>query len=420
MLGADLVHARRKGTELSLVKLDDKARPRVEAMAGALLGAFARSVGGARKDLEGALDEAGAPFERGPNDRKLLDGLAKLLDDAAEWDGVAGDLDPVEVRRVVFEIASALRRNGAFDRAHALQRASEVLEARPEQVDAALYADLKDAARLRAAPSLSAAALVARWEGAQAQAVLLRAVRMQVWVACTSAGAYRALFHRLKFLRLLYEVHRVAPDEAWPDGKPRGGHRLVVEGPFSMFESVTRYGLKLAMMLPVLDSADAFQLVADVRWGATRTAVTFKLAGGAARAAEPPPLADDVAALLTRFSALESAWSVEPAPDVVELPGLGLCVPDLAFVHEDGTRVLLEVLGFWSRDAVFRRVELVERGLPHKLVFAASKRLRVREDLIDEGLPACLYVYKGTMSARVVLEKLEQLRERPRAKKKAR
>lgn len=410
MLSADRVHARRRGTELRLVRLDDKARPRAEAMAAALIAAFKSCEHGTRKELDQAVADVAPSFDRGASDKRMLDGLTKLLDDQAQWDGAAGELDPVEVRRVVFEIAAALRKNGAFDRKLALEKAGEVLEQAPERLDVALYADLRNAQRLLAAPAIAPSVLVEQWERAQGQAVLLRAVRVEVHVACRSAGAYRAFFHRLKFLRLLYEVHPVPEGEKWPDGKRKGGHRVIVEGPFSMFESVTRYGLKLALLLPVLESTDAFHLSADVRWGAQRTALTFKLEGGAARTMESPRLPDEVELLLQRFRALGSDWSVEPAPDVIALPGIGLCVPDLAFRHASGARVMLEVLGFWSREAVFRRIELVEKGLSQKMIFAASKRLRVREDLLEEGLPAALYVYKGTMSARVVLEKLEQLR----------
>jgi len=410
LLGADRVHARRQGNELKLVRLDARARERAMHIAERLLSTLQAQNGATREEVEDAIKDVSATFDGGPTARRLCDGLWKLLDDAASWDGVAGDLDPVEVRRAVFELASATRQQGDFDRATVLARVAEAMETTPEALEGALYSDLRGAQRLIEAPSWSPKTLVEQWEGAQARAVLLRAVRIEVYVACASAGAYRALFHRLKFLRLLHEVHRVAPDQKWPNGKRRGGHRIVVDGPFSLFESVTKYGLKLGMMLPLLEACDAFQLTADVRWGAARTPLSFKLEGGAARTEQAPPaLTDEVAALLTRFRALESAWSVSPAPDVLELPGVGLCVPDLVFEHRDGARAYLEVLGFWSRDAVFRRIELVERGLPHPIVFAVSKRLRVREDLLEESLPSALYVYKGTMSARVVLEKLERL-----------
>ena len=82
-----------------------------------------------------------------------------------------------------------------------------------------------------------------------------------------------------------------------------------------------------------------------------------------------------------------------------------MCVPDLEFVHrEDGQRVYLEVLGFWSRAAVWKRIELAEAGLPCPVVFAVSKHLRVSEDALPAEVPAALYVYARTLNARAILE----------------
>ena len=89
---------------------------------------------------------------------------------------------------------------------------------------------------------------------------------------------------------------------------------------------------------------------------------------------------------------------------------MGLCVPDLTFVHaESGRRVHLEVLGFWSRDAVWRRVELVEQCLLERVVFAVSSRLRVSEEVLGDAEHAALYVYKGAMSAKALLRRLDAL-----------
>ena len=64
-------------------------------------------------------------------------------------------------------------------------------------------------------------------------------------------------------------------------------------------------------------------------------------------------------------------------------------MPDLELRHASAaSTVYLEVLGFWSRDAVWRRVELVERGLPQRIVFAVSKHLRVSEEALDDEHPA--------------------------------
>ena len=50
-------------------------------------------------------------------------------------------------------------------------------------------------------------------------------------------------------------------------------------------------------------------------------------------------------------------------PDrALDLPGVGLSAPDLVF-ERAGATIYLEVMGYWSRDAVWRRVELVEGEL---------------------------------------------------------
>jgi hypothetical protein len=92
------------------------------------------------------------------------------------------------------------------------------------------------------------------------------------------------------------------------------------------------------------------------------------------------------------------------------LPGVGLCVPDLRFTRlEDGVVVFLEVLGFWSREAVFRRLDLVRGGLPATILFAVPERLRVSETLLDDRDDAALYVWKGVMHRGAIEEKLAQL-----------
>jgi hypothetical protein len=97
----------------------------------------------------------------------------------------------------------------------------------------------------------------------------------------------------------------------------------------------------------------------------------------------------------------------------LNLPGLGLCVPDLVFRHPARSApVYLEVLGFWSREAVWRRVELVESGLSHRILFAVSKHLRVSEEVLGDELPGALYVYKRVLNARTVLDRVQALAER--------
>jgi predicted nuclease of restriction endonuclease-like RecB superfamily len=228
-------------------------------------------------------------------------------------------------------------------------------------------------------------------------------VRVVVEVESAIPGAYRTLFRKLKFLRLLCTI------------APRArGYRIEIDGPFSLFESSIRYGLALALALPAIRELDRWSLVAELRWGTERTPLRCRLEGRGEPDAEfAPHLADDVRALLDALGAIDTPWRAKPAVELLDLPGHGVCVPDLTFEHaRSGERIHLEVLGFWSRDAVWKRVELVEAGLAHRIVFAVGQHLRVSEAALDAALPAALYVYKRTMSARAIVERLDAVASR--------
>jgi hypothetical protein len=401
VLTADLVSARRRGTELVLAKLDPAARARAGALAVQLIRLFQEHIGRPREEVENAV----AALEVLPREVRVKEGLWKLLDDRATW-GIPGGLDPEEVRRDVFLRATADRAalvpGQRFDRDAVIGAVAAARSSPPGAIEQALYADLRGAALLAAVEPISAPALVEVYERGQAQAVLLRAVRIQVGVENVSPGAARALFRRLKFLGLL---HTIAPAEK--------GYTIVIDGPLSLFDAVTKYGQKMALVMPVLEACPRWTLEADIRWGKTRTPLTFRASGGQAGSAPvDPPLPDAIAELWQRFSALGTAWTARPNERVLELPGVGLCIPDLVFTR-GGEKVFFEVLGFWSREAVFRRVDLVQRGLGYKMLFAVSSRLRVSQAVLDESASSALYVYKGTMSARTIAEHLDRLAPTP-------
>jgi predicted nuclease of restriction endonuclease-like RecB superfamily len=214
----------------------------------------------------------------------------------------------------------------------------------------------------------------------------------------------------LKFRQLLFQLSAEAS----------GGYRIEIDGPYSLFESVTKYGLELALLLPALEACDSVKLSADLRWGKKRDVLKFSLDLTQAQAFEPTPPRDEIQGLLEAFAATEG-WRAAPAQEVLDLPGIGLCVPDLCFTNQrTGEQVLCEVLGFWNRDAVWRRVELVEKGMTTKIVFVVSARLRVSEEVLDAAESAALYVYKGAINPKALARKLDQLvAPKPRGKLKA-
>lgn len=405
MLTADLVEARRKDGELVLRKLDKEARAEALAISASLLDVARDLVGHRREELDEAWNDA---TNEGTTKRfKIAAGLRKLVSDACVFEAETL-LDPVALRRIVFSHASEARRtlaDGAtFDRATVLAEAARILGATSDDVERAMFADLKGEHRLRSAPALTPESVVEAWELGQSQAVLLTAVRITCTITSASPGLLRAFFTKLKFHQLLFAVERA--EEGW---------RVVIDGPYSMFDSVTKYGLRLACVLPALRALEKWSLVADIKWGKRREKLTFRVSsesgGGFARQGPDDELhvSDEVRELAAGIEAQGSGWKARPTTVLLDVPGHGVCIPDLELSHPKHEKpVYVEVLGYWSRDAVFRRVELANRGLTDRVIFAVSSRLRVSEKVLDKSLAAELYVYKGKMSPRAIVALAEK------------
>ena len=400
MLTTDLVRAKVSRDRISVRELTDAQRAGAEKLSAVYIERIELGRGRTKHAVLRALRAVDVPAR----ERKIADGLRKLLDDRCTFEMSEG-LEPTEVRKAVFELAAARRR--ALPPGEHLDRDALLAEAAPSldlddgaAVDQRLFADLKDAWRLVSFEPIDPKQLVANYERANRQALLLRAVSIDVELEGGHAGAFRALFRKLKFLRLL---HRLTAREG-------GGYRIEIEGPYALFQQVTKYGLQLALLLPVLDTVGPWRLTARILWGPRRVPRTLTLEGGVAEdSATDDRLPDELEKLRKAFRKLGTPWTLRRSTRIVELPGVGLCVPDLVFKHPEHGAVYLELMGYWSREAVWKRVDLARAGMKERVLWAVSSRLRVSEEVLDQDVPAALYVFKGVLSAKEVLKRLERL-----------
>lgn len=398
MLTADLVRYKISRGRLSIVELKGKPRERALLLAEAYLTLAKEQVGGTREQLK----LAWSGVEVGPRERKLAMGLQKLIEDRCGLEADA-HVNPAELRSSVFLAATQLRRQHGRDFASKLllEPLAEQHQLTPSAIETALYSDLPSQHVLTAAPGWSPEGLLEHFDRSQIQAVLLRAVSVTARVSCRDVSAYRQLFRTLKFRRLLYRIERDQEGD---------GYRIDIDGPFSLFESTTKYGVQLALMFDALCRCDRLQLSAELKWGKERYPAQFEYSSElpSSSADEDGDTASETLELQRAIERTTSSWRVRVNEEILHLPGVGLCVPDLCLTRGE-QKIFIEVLGFWSRDAVWKRVELTEKGLGARVVFAVSSRLRVSEEALDETQSASLYVYKGSINPRSLLERVETL-----------
>lgn len=398
MLTSDLVLTRvyRGEVRPRYVDVDDAD---LLGLAEQLLEIFAESVGRPRFELDQELKDlvgTGTDF-------LLHRGLAKLLLDRCEFE-TSGEVEPQDLRRDVFRASAAAYRAEPdsphlhFDRANLLGAVAEARALSPAELERGLYADLKDEQELTSWRKMEPRALLARYNVALAQSVLLRATELEIRVGKETPRRHRALFGRIKFFQLLHRVER--------EGK---GWRIHLDGPLSLFQSVGKYGVQMGSFLPTLLHLKDWELEAKLLWGKKRVPRTFSLSpkqgleplGRLTGQWQP----DELAMLADQFAQLDTDWTLSTDAELVDL-GEGVLVPDFVFEHPRGARVVMEVLGFWRKGAVESRLAQLRKRGPKNLILAISKQLAAGQGDLGE-LPGEVYVFRAMPIAREILKRLE-------------
>ncbi len=402
MLTADLVRVRRRGARLYPAFLRGDAFDKLLPLAELLIDSFARCEGASVDELHAAVGEiAGA--ER---DRVRVGGLVKLLEDSCEIDTGNG-ADAERVRDAVFREAASRRRGlglrERFDRDEAVRHAAQQLELPAHDIERLLFADLPGAQTITRFPRTTATALLHRYNLALAQGVLLRATRVVLDLQPASASRYRELLRAIRFRRLMADI----------SGDGSSGYQIVLDGPMSLFESTQRYGLQLALFLPVVVAGEGWTLTADVVWGKSKTKLSMVLTsddglvshyrGGAGEL-------EEVTALEAAFTRQEGDWEIGRDAGIFELKGKGVFMPDLVFRNRrTGATVYLEAFGYWNREAVFHRVELLEHGFDGRFLLAVSRKLRVSPEIAGDDFPGRILVYTGSIPVHAVRRALDDI-----------
>ncbi|MEF8826881.1 MAG: DUF790 family protein, partial [Halapricum sp.] len=380
MLTANLARSRTRDGTVTPLFVDPEDRTYRET-AAELVDIFEAQLGEPRGDLEGAIEQLTVEN----TDYKVVQGLAKLLQDECEFETVAA-VEPREIRQQLFEKANEsypiVRQPtlGEDTRKLAVYSAiADRLGISLEECYRGMYADLADnkhlvrfgdqtadayegsdtasttrltgdSAESYAAESISVEWLLTRYNLALAQAVLYDATRLRIRVW----DHFNTVFSYVKLFGLMHRIYPIDDKgERVASTDHAAGYEAVLDGPASLFSQSRKYGIRMANVLPALPLCDRWEMHAEIRdeEGATATTLSFELdhtgdlsTHYTARSDFDSDLERTLAEKWTRAT---TEWELLHEDDVLDL-GDEVMIPDFALEHPDGRRAILEIVGFWT------------------------------------------------------------------------
>jgi hypothetical protein len=239
------------------------------------------------------------------------------------------------------------------------------------------------------------------------QGIFYRASEIRLNAHRNDPGEYKLLFRYLKLFGLM----------AYIEGDADHGFTLTIDGPASLFQPSTRYGLALAKLLPALLHVSKWSLSATLQmrdtYTNTRRTGRFSLSDRCDLVSHYPPgktydsLLEE--GFVERWQKAKTPWRLEREVDLIPIPG-SVMIPDFRLVHPDGRSFLLEIVGYWRPEYLRKKFSQVRQSGRDDLILAVSQRLNLEKAGVKlSDTPAQIIWFKDKLLPKAILEILPEI-----------
>jgi predicted nuclease of restriction endonuclease-like RecB superfamily len=263
------------------------------------------------------------------------------------------------------------------------------------EIEQCLYADVMDFQQLEQFEGYpNPSALLSCYNVAQLQACLYRAESMTVM----ATDDLKTIIRYAKLARLLLEIVRLGTSK----------YRITFSGPASILHQTRRYGVNFAKFLPALLSCKGWQMTASLKtpWNTPAKLNLSDKDGFTSHFPSPDEFDSGLEeSLAERFGPARNGWRLIREGEILH-DRQRTFVPDFTFRHEDGTQVLMEIVGFWTPEYLAHKRRSLQLFRHNKILIALPEK-SVREGArIGENV----LIYKTTLKLSSLMEALERIR----------
>jgi hypothetical protein len=370
-----------------------------------MLDAYRQSIGRTRRELHNAVAalfacEADCPVRR-------IAAFCRLLDDAGTWShdraGKAAAL-----RRQVFHEAAQLHplvqcadKHFSKEEHSAKHGVASQLGTTWNDIDARLFADVLECQRLQAFNGFeSPEALLARYNVGQVQVALFRAIDMTV----SATEDFKTILRYAKLARLMHSIRRCSGDRVMSTNQD--AYEIRFDGPASVLRLTRRYGSALAKFLPALVACRGWRLHARLQTPRRGHFVGLDLSCSDGLHSHLPPPEEFDSKVEERFARdwaeKRDGWVLERESEILH-DAQTVFMPDFVLRHDDGRKVLLEIVGFWTPEYLRSKAQRLRQFARYKILIAADQPATARAD----DFPGEVIPFRKRLNPTLVLERLQ-------------
>lgn len=367
--------------------------------AKAMIAVYRNGVGRTRRELHRSVERL---FDgEAECDPRRIHSFCKLLDDRCKFDtDRKGQCQ--KLRMEIFRKAAGRhplvreRINLHEFEEHAVKMEIAAERGRPwEEIEHDLYCDVfSEHKLLQFDPFPEPADLLSRYNVAQVQACLYRAISMTV----DARADFKTILRYAKLAGLLHEVHR----------RRTSHYRITFTGPASVLRQTRRYGVAMARFLPALLSCRDWKMSAAIRtpFNATLRLELSSEDGLSGHLPSPDEFDSSVEQKFAeKFGDCREGWTMSRETEIVHHLQKAF-IPDFVFVHEDGTQVLMEIVGFWTPEYLQAKFDTLARFADRNILIAVQENSADTFQAISDNIVR----YKTALKIGSIIQALENMR----------
>ncbi len=330
---------------------------------------------------------------------KRINSFCKLLDDVSIFDRDRGGKSE-KLRKKVFLLAAEYHpivktNESLFDNQEdkVKQIISKKLKIEWKIIEKNLFSDIIDFHRLKSIEEYpSAITLLSRYNIAQIQATLYRAINMTIWIK----NDLKRIVRYAKMLNLLHKITYLG----------NGEYKIFFDGPASILRNTQRYGVSMATFFPVLTTSKNWKMRVLIKSKFKSFDNILELSDKDKLKSHLPITNDFDSIIEEQFykkwgTGSRNGWKLERESEIIH-NGQRVFFPDFVFRHNSGAFAYLEIVGFWTPEYLKHKSDTLQFFKEHKTIIAVADSVKNQLSYLPDNSIA----YKKSINIKDVLERL--------------